>query len=197
MRYIRQINIGKMLSKLIKDKINERFAQSGFGQSVRYPKDCTALADHISSTCKTKISGSTLKRLYGFVKGTQEPRLYTLDIISAYLGFKGWEHLLQTLDKSDSGESKGLEKLKPEQLRKGQNVFLGYEPGKKIEIQKQGNSFLVLSSNDRKLLMADVVTFGIIELHHPLTFTGVSRKGESLGKIQIATVSGITSIRKL
>ena len=183
--------IGTMLSKLIKDKIHEKF-----GQPVRYPKDCNALADHISTMCKTKISGSTLKRLYGFVRGTQEPRLYTLDIISEYLGFKGWEHLLQSLDKSNSGESMGLEKLKPEQVRKGQNVFLGYEPGKKIEVQKQGSNFVILSSNDRKLLMGDVVTFGIIELHHPLTFTGISRKGESLGKVQVATVSGITSIRK-
>ena len=181
-----------MLSKLIKDKIHEKF-----GQSVRYPKDCNALADHISSMCKTKISGSTLKRLYGFVKGTQEPRLYTLDIISEYLGFKGWEHLIQSLDKSVSSESRELEKLKPEQVRKGQIVLLGYEPGKKIELQKQGNSFLITSSNDRKLFPGDEVKFGVVELHYPLTFTGLSRKGENLGKLQIAAVSGITSIRKL
>ena len=181
-----------MLSKLIKDKIHEKF-----GQPVRYPKDCNALADHISSTCKTKISGSTLKRLYGFVKGTQEPRLYTLDIISDYLGFKGWEHLLHSLDKSDVTESEGLDKLKPEQVRKGQTVFLSYEPGKKIEIQKQGNVFLIISSNDRKLIVGDEVKFGTIELHYPLTFTGILRKGENIGKIQVATISGITSIRKL
>jgi hypothetical protein len=181
-----------MLSKLIKDKIHEKF-----GQSVRYPKDCNALADHISSLCKTKISGSTLKRLYGFVKGTQEPRLYTLDIISEYLGFKGWEHLLLSLDKSGSADSRELEKLRPEQIRKGQTVFLGYEPGKKIEIQRQGNSFLILSSNDRKLSSGNEVKFGSIELHYPLTFTGLSRKGENIGKLQIATISGITSIRKV
>ena len=181
-----------MLSKLIKDKIHEKF-----GQSVRYPKDCNTLADHISAACKSKISGSTLKRLYGFVKGTQEPRLYTLDIISEYLGFKGWEHLLQSLDKSDNPDSRELEKLRPDQLRKGQTLFLSYQPGKKIEIQKQGGAFLILSSNDRKLFPGDEVKFGAVELHYPLTFTCILRKGESIGKIQIATVSGITSIRKL
>jgi hypothetical protein len=181
-----------MLSKLIKDKIHEKF-----GQPVRYPKDCNVLADHISSICKTKISGSTLKRLYGFVKGTQEPRLYTLDIISEYLGFKGWEHLLQFLDKSDGTETKELEKLKPEQVRKGQTIFLTYEPGKKIEIQKQGNAFLIISSNDRKLILGDEVKFGVVELHYPLTFTSILRKGEIVGKIQVATISGITSIKKL
>ena len=181
-----------MLNKLIKDKIHEKF-----GQAVRYPKDCNTLADHISAACKTKISGSTLKRLYGFVKGTQEPRLYTLDIISEYLGFKGWEHLLQSLDKSETPDSRELEKIRPDQIRKGQIIFLSYQPGKKIEIQKQGSAFLILSSNDRKLILGDEVKFGAVELHYPLTFTTLSRKGENLGKLQVATVSGITSIRKL
>ena len=91
---------------------------------MRYPKDCNALADHISALCKTKISGSTLKRLYGFVKGTQEPRLYTLDIISEYLGFRGWENYSLSLDKSDSAVSKELENSNPNRSGRGQTVFL-------------------------------------------------------------------------
>jgi hypothetical protein len=188
-----------MLSKLIKDRINEKFAQSGQpAQYIRYPKDCNALADHISRTCKTKISASTLKRLYGFVKGgSQEPRIYTLDIISAYLGYKGWEQLVQSLDNSGERESKEIEKLKPEQIGKGQSVILSYEPGKKIELQRQGSSFITLSSNDRKLIPGDEVKFGVIELHYPLIITSLFRKGENLGKLQIAAVSGITAIRRV
>jgi hypothetical protein len=182
-----------MLSKLIKDKIHAKF-----GQTVRYPKDCNGLAEHISAICKTKISASTIKRLYGFVKGSsQEPRIYTLDIISSYLGYKGWEQLVQSLDNSSERETKEIEKLKPEQIGKGQSVILSYEPVKKIELQKQGNCFLVLSSNDRKLILGDEVKLGAIELHYPLTFTSILRKGENLGKLQVASVSGITSIRKV
>ena len=181
-----------MLSKLIKDKIHIKF-----GQIVRYPKDCNGLAEHISASCKTKISASTIKRLYGFVKGnSQEPRIYTLDIISSYLGYKGWEQLLQSLDNSGERETKEIEKLKPEQVGKGQSVILTYEPGKKIELKKDGTTFLVVSSNDRKLLLNDEVKLRVLELHHPLTFTYLIRNGESLGRVQLATVSGITSIRK-
>jgi hypothetical protein len=182
-----------MLSKLIKDKIHTKF-----GQTVRYPKDCNGLAEHISTACKTKISASTMKRLYGFVKGSsQEPRIYTLDIISSYLGYKGWEQLVQSLDNSGERETKEIEKLKPEQIGKGQSVILSYEPGKKIEIQRQGNAFLIICSNDRKIIFSDEVKFGVVELHYPLTFASLIRKGENLGKLQIASVSGITSIRKL
>ena len=182
-----------MLSKLIKDKIHTKY-----GQTVRYPKDCNALAEHISSACKTKISASTLKRLYGFVKGSsQEPRLYTLDLISEYLGYKGWEHLLQSLANTSLPKNKEVQKLKPEQVGKGQNVILGYEPGKKIEMIKKDNLFLVLSSNDRKLWVNDEIKFKLIELHYPLTLTSLIRKGQSKEVTQLATVSGITSIEKI
>jgi hypothetical protein len=182
-----------MLSRLIKDKIHAKF-----GHTVRYPKDCHALAEHMGTLCKAKISPSTLKRLYGFVKGaSQEPRLYTLDLISDYLGYKGWEQLVNSIDDSGQAGSKEIEKLKQEQIKKGQSVLLTYEPGKKIELQKNGNNFLVLSSNDRKLLANDTVHFHVVQTDYPLSLTNVTRKGEGLGKMQLATVSGITSITKL
>ena len=90
-----------MLSKIIKEKIHHRF-----GNEVRYPKDCEALAQHISNQCKTRISGSTLRRLYGFVKGIREPRLYTLDIIAEYLGYKSWEQLLGSFEKAEGRKAK-------------------------------------------------------------------------------------------
>ena len=182
-----------MLSKLIKEKIHEKL-----GQAIRYPKDCHALAEHIETVCKTKISPSTIKRLYGFVKGaSQEPRLYTLDLIGEYLGYKGWDQLIDSIHVSVPSGSKEIEKIKQGQVRKGQSVILCYEPGKKIELRKSGDSFLVISSNDRKLHLNDEVHFHELEVHYPLSLTSVTRKGEGMGKMQLATVSGITSIRKI
>ncbi|MFN8323982.1 MAG: hypothetical protein U0T74_15060 [Chitinophagales bacterium] len=181
-----------MLSKIIKEKIHHRF-----GNEVRYPKDCESLAQHISHHCKTPISGSTLRRLYGFVKGIQEPRQYTLDIIAQYLGHKGWPQLLASLEGTEQETEKLLEKLKPEQIRKGQSVVLTYEPAKKIELRKSGTTFLVVSSNEKKLHLNDEVRFRVLELHYPLTFTYLLRNGESIGRVQLAIVSGIISIQKL
>ncbi len=182
-----------MLSKHIKDKIHIKY-----GQVIRYPVECVALADHISTLCKRKISASTLKRLYGFVKGsTQEPRLYTLDLISEYLGYKGWEHLLQSLDNSPPSKNKEVQKMKPEQVGKGQSIILSYEPSKKIEMIKKENVFLITSSNDRRLLVNDEIKFKLIELHYPFTLTSLIRKGQSIEVRQLATVSGITSIEKI
>ena len=49
-----------MLSEIIKKKIENKS-----GLRVRYVRDCNALAEKISSECHCRISGSTLRRLYG------------------------------------------------------------------------------------------------------------------------------------
>lgn len=164
---------------------------------MRYPKDCEALAQHISHHCKTRISGSTLRRLYGFVKGVREPRLYTLDIIAQYLGYKSWEQLLHSFEKEERQSEKIIERLSPQQVKAGQVVEICYEPKKVIELKKQGNTFHVVSSNEKKLQLNDEVQFKQLELHYPLTFTHVIRQGSSVGRLQVATVSGVTAIGKV
>jgi len=180
-----------MLSKLIKEKIEARF-----GKDIRYPKDCEALANHISESCRTRISSSTLLRLYGFVKGIREPRLHTLDIVAEYLGYKSWEELIASFDKKEAVQKKTIEKLKPENIKINQTVQIGYEPNRTIEFKKAGTIFRIVSSNERRLLLNDEIKFSVIELHYPLTLTHVIREGKSIGKVQVASVSGVTQITK-
>ena len=120
-----------MLSKLIKEKIQARL-----GKAVRYPKDCDRLADHIMEVCQATLSASTLRRLMGFVGGMNEPRLYTLDVIAEYLGYRGWDELLASFEPAGDEPESVIEKLDPEQVRNGQTIQLAYEPAKVIEIRK-------------------------------------------------------------
>ena len=65
---------------------------------MRYPKDCEALASIISSVCNERVSASTLKRLYGFVKGVEQPRQFTLDLIAQYIDFPDWDALINKIN---------------------------------------------------------------------------------------------------
>ena len=179
-----------MLSKFIRQKIEERFG------AVRYPRDCEPLATHIKEVCGAGLSASTLRRLFGFVKGTNEPRLYTLDLLAAYLGHKGWDQLLASFVPEDCESEPVIEKLRARQVRAGQLIRLTYEPAKVVEIKRDGLVFLVVRSNDKKLLSSDEVLFNSFELHYPLTFISVTREGRSVGRVQVGTVSGVTEIRK-
>ena len=180
-----------MLSKIIKDSIAEKF-----GREIIYVKDCSELAEHITQTCKTPISASTVQRLFGFVKGIREPRLYTLDIAARYLGMKNWKHLLSTLDKTADDTIRVIEKIKSSQIKTGETIHIGYEPSKEVSIKRVGSTYVVVASSDKKLQVNDVVEFSLAELHYPLTFSQVIRVGKNIGRVQVATVSGLTLITK-
>ena len=169
-----------------------------YGQKVRYHKDCIALAAHISHCCKTRISGSTLSRLYGFIKGTQEPRLYTLDLISEYLGYQSWEELSATMNRSEASAFVNVEQLTAEKLKIGTLIEFGYEPLRAIIIKYLGKQkFEVLNAENSKLQVGDIARIPSIVLHYPLLIADIVRNGRSMGPYHAGRVSGITYLRKL
>lgn len=77
------------LSNIIRSKIEARF-----GKPIRYSKDCEALARSIEKNGHGRISVTTLKRMLGFAKDIEKPRLYTLDVLAAYIGYTDWSSLI-------------------------------------------------------------------------------------------------------
>ena len=100
-----------MISSIIKERIEARF-----GQIIRYSKDCESLAVDISANTKHTISGSTIKRLMGFVKGVQEPRMYTMDAIAEYLGYSSFDEFIKEFDTSTCSEFNQIENLSVENI---------------------------------------------------------------------------------
>ena len=91
------------IGKAIAQKIEARF-----GRPIRYSKDCEALSKSIEKNCNERISTTTLKRLFGFAKSIDNPRLFTLDVLATYIGYKDWSSLLadvQKIEKKDSNKS--------------------------------------------------------------------------------------------
>ena len=86
-----------MLSPSIRNKIENQF-----GSSIAYSKDCEALAKSIEKACNEKISITTLKRLFGFAKDVEQPRLYTLNLLASYIGHKDWSSLLANIENTEN-----------------------------------------------------------------------------------------------
>ncbi len=81
-----------------------------FGRSIRYSKDCDALAVDIIFHTGCRISASTLKRVLGFGDNYIIPRLYTLDAIAKYIGYDSWNDL-PYLGEDDSSHYKDKVKV--------------------------------------------------------------------------------------
>jgi hypothetical protein len=180
----------RMLSDIIKQKIEKRF-----GKAVVYSKDCEALAATISSECKEHISGSTLKRLYGFVKGTEQARQSTLDVIAKYLDSPNWEMLIKSFDNASQSEFITLHEISIEQLDMGKAIELGYFPNRRLYLKYLGKQqFEVFRSENSKLANGDILTAFHFVLGYPLLIENVKRNGKDLGQYIAGKSSGLTHI---
>jgi len=179
-----------MLSKITIKEIEKRF-----GNEVRYPTDCEALAGHISMATKQRVSASTLKRMLGFIKGTKEPRLYTLDVIAQYLGCENWDIYIDKFLKIDNSEFLNLEQFDVASLCINDKIEFTYEPNRKVTIQYKGDfNFEVTESFNSKLQKADKLKILYFIKDYPLIINSVIRNDLNMGQFKAGKISGITNI---
>lgn len=182
-----------MLSKVIIAKI-----ESKFGRQVRYSKDCEVLAEVIFSETKRTISGSTLKRVFGMVEGTKEPRLYTLDVIAFYLGYQTWEALINEFNDCKYSGFDVIEEIKSSEISEGERIKINYEPERELILECVApNKFKIRKSINSKLLEHDTIHFNSVAKSYPLFISDVQRGDKSLGQYVAGKFSGITHIEKL
>ena len=63
------------------------------------PADCKFVSAAIYKVTSKQISETTLKRIYGFAYSKFKPSLFTLNAMSKYCGFCGWEDFCANNDK--------------------------------------------------------------------------------------------------
>lgn len=175
-----------MLSSVVKEMIECRF-----GTEIRYPSDCESLARDIASVTRQRISVTTLKRLCGFVNGVSEPRVYTLDILASYIGYRNYNELVASLSPDRQAV---IERLWAEEIGIGTKLRLTFCGGK-LCVEKVGEGrFCVESSSDRQLRIGDMADISVFRVDYPLFVHDVCRNGVLLGDCVVAKVSGLVRI---
>lgn len=180
-----------MLSKLLKEKI-----ELAFGQQVKYPRDCDALAADIATKTNQRISGSTLRRLFGFIAGTSEPRSFTLDVIAEYVGYTCFEQLIESFKDKPEKDDSVIEEVISSTLQLGDIIRILFDQSNDISIEFMGESrFKVNESSCNALQKNDIITISKVKLHQPLFIEKQTRNVISLGANVYARVSGVKSIQ--
>ena len=103
----------KIISGDIRKKIEARY-----GNPILYSKDCEGLAISINKSGLQRVSITTLKRLFGFARSVDQPRIYTLDILANYIGYNDWGSLIANGNKTQNvlSDSKPLPIIDSEKL---------------------------------------------------------------------------------
>ena len=61
-----------------------------FGKRVFNSVDCIELSQNIFDNVKLTLSSDTLRRFFGLIETSTQPSLFTMDILSKYVGFAGY-----------------------------------------------------------------------------------------------------------
>lgn len=182
-----------MLSKKVKEKIEEVYQDR-----IVYAKQCTSLAAAISAKVKSKISPTTVKRLWGFVPGTDTARLWTLDLIAQYCNYDNWSSLIADLLGANVEEEPGIEVVTSKNLKHGTRfrVEFGRLPFMEIEFIGK-NNFRVMKEEKTGLRVGDVIEVVKIERNLPILVKKILRENLVMSSTIVGTVTGTTQIRLL
>lgn len=125
------------------------------------PHDFNLLQQYINAKAPNSVlNAKTLKRFFGYdqMSDTSSVRLYTLDVLSQYVGYDNWaayyEHL-QLLESSGSGDFKG-EEINATDLNIGDTLQIAWLPNRKSRLKYLGNQqFEIIETENSKWQVGD------------------------------------------
>lgn len=169
-----------------------------FGKPIRYPSDYMELSLAIEKTVGQPISTNTVKRLLGFIVEDREPRLYTLDIISKYLGYENWDNYVMS-DTHKVSQFKSFGGIFYFNLRLNDQIEFHYLPDRKALIQYSGKRgvFQVVKAENSKLQVGDEISVSQFLLNHPVFMKKVMRNGDNLGSYVAGKAGGLSFLKKI
>ena len=106
------------------------------------------------------INAKTLKRFYGYdqMDSGSSVRLYTLDVLSQYVGYANWNEYLEHLHLSEgagSGDFKGKE-INADSLQVGETLQITWLPNRKSILKYLGNQhFEIVETENSKWQVGD------------------------------------------
>ncbi len=162
---------------------------------IRTTVDFEALSITVEQQTSERISASTLKRLWSYVSDKHEPRRYTLDVLSKYIGRKDFETFCKWLSSQNLSDSDFFtaKRIISAELNEGARVEIGWSPDRYIVLKHLGNCrFIVESVENSKLAVGDEFSVTTFMLGYPLYIPSVVRNGELLSSFVGGKSGGLT-----
>ena len=180
---------------LLRNEVEEKM-----GYKLRSPLDFSQLLLRMREVCPSSLSVSTVKRLWEYVPSQHIPRLYTLSLLTRFIGYKDWDDFCKkksTFTTANSGfVSSSFGQMQP--LSIGDRLSLAWSPNRRCLIECRGGDFFcVLESVNATLQPGDTFQANFFSLGHPLYVTRLVREGRLLQDYVAGKRNGLTEIRKV
>ena len=167
----------------MRDDIRKR---AGFQDKTLSPSDFDFLeADIKKELPQAAINAKTLKRFFSYDKTSESSfiRLYTLDVLSQYVGYESWNAYLEhihLLEGSGSGDFKG-EEINADDLGIGDTLQIAWQPNRKTTLKYLGNQrFEITETENSKWQVGDTFFCKHFIMGKPLYVDNLTNQDEQL-----------------
>lgn len=178
-----------------------QICNSNLGFIPTTPAEFNELSARIFLKTKQRISVSSIKRLWGYVKYENFPSRTTLNILARFNDFKDWETFQQEISFDHKDSSSGFvdgSLVNANALNIGDKISVKWEPNKGCILEYISYlRFKVLESDNIKLLPGDTCTINSICIGLPLFVSNIQRDGIIIPAYIGAKSGGVTEIKEL
>lgn len=141
------------------------------GITVHTPSDYERLSNLIFSQQHTTVSASTLKRLWGYAGQDTRPRVFTLDVLARFVGYKDFNAFETAAGHGMQQQSQLFltNALTADRLAEGDRLLLTWHPDRRCVIEYLGSGqFRVTEAQNTKLSVGDTFECHLFINHEPL-----------------------------
>ena len=153
-----------------------------FGRQLTEARDFEALSHLLLSHTRERLSPTTLKRFWGYLKNEEvQTRPHTLDVLARFVGYKSYEDFCAKTERLAEVQSgiKAEEKISTENMRRGQRLVITWRPDRRIIVRHMGNSqFEIMEAENTKLNVGDTFRCHLMIQHEPLYLDDVIHMGQ-------------------
>ena len=167
-------------------------------RKIKTPADFDFLVGVVWERLHEPISTSTLKRIWGYIEGTDQTRRTTLSLLSRFLGYDDWDHYVQHISEISEEDSDMFdgEGIRAEQLNKGDRVEVAWLPNRRCLFQYLGNMrFAVVENENSKLRAGDTFDAACFLLGQPMYLDNLVRDSNPPTSYVAGAKSGLTSVK--
>ena len=170
-----------MLDGQKKQDLLKQEVERMMGRQLKEARDFEELSDLIISHTHERLSPTTLKRLWGYLKNEEvETRPHTMDVLARLVGFHDYEDFSSRADGLDEVQSGILsgEGITTEGMVRGQRLVITGRPDRRIVVRHLGDSrFEIVEAENTKLNVGDTFRCHLMIQHEPLYLDELIHQG--------------------
>lgn len=143
--------------------------EANLKRKMKTPTDFVFLSGAVFERTRETMSPTTLKRLWGYIDGADQTRNSTLEILSRFLGFEGWEQFVEEIGKDNGSDKVVSPHIDVRELKVGDRVKVSWRPDRRCTFRYLGNQqFIVEQAENSKLKVGNTFYASLFILGEPL-----------------------------